>query len=113
MKKKGLALVKELIKKLSSEERRKLTDYLTEFPDSGFQSYDLREELEVLKKHGKGITGPNNDPDFHLVNLVFVRNLVSVQVLDTEVLRTVFFPDSFIEAFPKSRRGSALFAESF
>src|SRR5437764_722534 len=98
--------VKRLIKKLSAEDRQKLIPFLGDLPDSGLHSYDLREELEVLKKHGKRLTGPGGDDSFYLVNLVFVRNLVSVQVLDTEVMRTVFFPDNFIEAFPKSKHGA-------
>jgi hypothetical protein len=112
-KKKGLALVKHLIKELSPKDRAQLFSYLAEFPDSGVQSYDLREEVEYLKKHGKRVTGPNDDEDYCIVNLVFVRNLVSVQVLDTEILRAVFFPDNFIAAFPRSRRTSPLFAQKF
>lgn len=112
-KKKGLALVKHLIKELSPKDRAQIFSYLAEFPDSGVHSYDLREELETLKNYGTRITGPNDDEDYHLINLVFVRNLVSVQILDTEVLRAIFFPENFITAFPKSKRTSLLFAQKF
>lgn len=108
-----LEKVKQVISKLSPEDRRTLTMYLVDFPDSGFQSYDLREELEVLKKYGKRLTGPDNNPDYYLANLIFVRNLVSVQILGTEVLRAVFLPDNFIESFPKSNRKISMAAEDF
>lgn len=108
-----LKQVKQMIKELSSEDRQKLIPFLAEFSDSGLQSYDLREELETLKKFGTRLTGPDNDPDYYLVNLVFIRNLVSVQILDTEVLRAIFFPDNFIEVFPKSRGKISIASESF
>jgi hypothetical protein len=112
MSKVSLDKVKQMIKQLSPEDRRKIIPYLAEFPDTGLQSYDLRDELEVLQKYGKSLSGPDNDPDYYLVNLVFVRNLVSVEMLDTEVLRAVFFPDNFIEAYPKSKRGTPLMSDS-
>lgn len=112
MSKVSLDKVKKMIKQLSSEDRRKIIPYLAEFSDAGLQSYNLRDELEVLQKYGKRLTGPNNDPDYYLVNLVFVRNLVSVEMLNTEVLRAVFFPDNFIDAFTKSKRGIPLMSDS-
>lgn len=113
MPKVSLDQIKRLIMKLSTEERLTLTHYLVGLPDSGFQSYDLREELETLKKHGIRLTGPDNDDNYCLVNLVFVRNLVSVQILDTEVLRAVFLPNNFIQAFPKSKRCTPIMSENF
>lgn len=104
MSKVNLDRVKKMIKKLSTEDRQRLIPFLAELPDSDIHSYDLREELETLKTHGIRLTGPNDDPDYDLVNLVFVRNLVAVQILDTEVLLAVFFPKNFIEAFPRTKR---------
>jgi hypothetical protein len=109
----SLEKVKQMIEQLSSEDRKKLIPFLAELPDSDMHSYDLREELETLKKHGIRLTGPDNNPDYHLVNLVFVRNLVSVQILDTEVLRAVFFPDNFIKEFPRSNGKISIMSESF
>lgn len=73
MKKKGLAAVKQLIKQLSAEDRQALIPFLGELPDSGLQSYDLREELEVLKKHGTRLAAPDDDPDRYLINLVLCQ----------------------------------------
>ncbi len=112
MAKTKLEKVKRMIEQLSSEDRRTLTQSLTDFPDSGFQTYDLREELEVLNKRGRRLTGADNNLDYYLVNLVFVRNLVSVQIRDTEVLRAVFLPNNFIEAFPKFRNNISIMSES-
>jgi hypothetical protein len=112
MKRSPLEHAKRRIKKLSLEERKQLISFLGEFPDSA-SSYDPHKEIETLKKHGKRLTGPDGDDDYYLVNLVFVKNLVSVQILDTEVLRAVFFPENFIKAFPLSKRGAPLFAERF
>jgi hypothetical protein len=111
MQKNDLDRAKKLIKRLSTEDRKNILDFLTEFPDSGFQSYDLREELEVLKKHGKRHASPADDPDHYLVNLVFVRNLVSVQIHDTDVLVTMFFPDKFIEAYPMLKGAISILSE--
>jgi hypothetical protein len=111
MSKVNLNKVKRLIKQLSLEDRKKLIPFLAELPDSDIHSYDLREEFEILKKRGIRLTGPNDNPDYCLVNLVFVRNLVSVQILDTEVLRAIFLPNKFIEAFPKSKEQISITSE--
>lgn len=93
--------VKRLIKKLSAEERQAIIPYLSEFPDTGIKSFNLREELDVLKKHGTRLTSPGDNPDAYLLDLVFIRNLVSVEIRGSEILRAVFFPGNFVEAFPK------------
>src|SRR6267154_3024645 len=89
--------VKHLIKKLSAEDRQKLIPFLGELPDSGLQSYDLREEMEALKKHGVRIP-PGGSSD--LVSLVFIRDLVEVYVANRKVVHARFFPDIFAEASP-------------
>ncbi len=62
MAKTKLEKVKRMIEQLSSEDRRTLTQYLTDFPDSGFQTYDL--------STGQKITKPNEISAFGCAVLV-------------------------------------------
>lgn len=109
----NLEKVKEMIKELSTEERRQILPYLAEFPDTNIHSYDLREELETLKKYGVSAKSFNLDPENYLVDLLFIRNLVSVQIRETEIMRAMFFPDNFIEAFPKLKGFTAKWSDGF
>lgn len=97
MKRSPLEHVKHLIKKLSSEDRRQIFPYLAQLSDSGVQSYDLREEMEALKKHGT-LLPPGDGHDE--VSIVFLRDLVEVHIADRKVAHARFFPDNFVEAFP-------------
>jgi len=112
-KKKGLALVKHLIKELSPKDRAQIFPYLAEFPDSGVQSYDLREEIEYLKKHGTILESPPDDPDRFVLGLVFVRNHVLATMYGTPILHATFLPDNFIEAYPKFKGQIADLSERF
>jgi hypothetical protein len=111
MSKVSLEKVEQMIKELSAEDRQKLIPFLAELPDSGLQSCDLTEEIEAIKNHGKKVKPTQElSSDGYLVDLIFVRNIVSVQIDDTEVLLAVFRPDNFIKAFPTS--GGKLHLES-
>jgi len=98
----SLEKVKLMIKQLSPEDRKELFPYLAEFPDTGVKSCDLNEELGVIKKEWK-LEESDYDPEKHLFDMVFVRNLVSVQILGVDVLRVAFLPDNFTENFIKAQ----------
>src|ERR1700730_9700255 len=97
MKKSPLEHVKRLIKKLPAEDQQKIIAFLAELPESGVQSYDLRDEIDALKKHGVRVP-PGGSSD--LVSLVFIRDLVEVYVANRKVAHARFFPKTFAEAFP-------------
>jgi hypothetical protein len=109
-KKRGLALVKHLIKELSPDERAQLFSYLSEFPDSGVESYDLTEEIDALKKHG-AILPPEGSSDN--ISLVFIRDLVEVRLADNKIAHARFFPDSFAQGYPTFKNQIAITSEGF
>ncbi len=53
MAKVNLEKVKQMILQISSGDRKKIVPFLAELSDSGIYSYNLREELEVLKNMEK------------------------------------------------------------
>ena len=103
MKRSPLESVKHLIEKLSSEERQELIPFLASLPDSGLNSYDLREELGVIQETSKIQKPPPDATIETLFSIVIpVRNVTEIHMKDLEVLRVIYRPDHFIEAFPFS-----------
>src|SRR2546426_10129052 len=102
--------VKHLIKKLSAEDKQKIVPYLAQLSDSGVQSYDLREEIKVLEKHGT-VLPPGGSED--QVSLVFIRDLVEARVGNRKVVHARFFHDEFVEGFPHYVAGLELTASKY
>lgn len=102
--------VKRLIKKLSPEDKQQIVPYLAQFSDSGVQSYDLTEEIEALKKHGQTLP-PEGDPTG--VSLVFIRDLVEVNLGDRKIAHARFSPDDFAQAYPAFENQIAVISETF
>jgi hypothetical protein len=102
-----LAHVQRLIKKLPAADRQGLIPFLASLPDSGLQSYNLKEELDIIQD-AHPIKSPEElPPDVvpgHMFQLVIrVRNVTEIHMEGLEVLRVVFWPDRFAQAFPTSR----------
>jgi hypothetical protein len=93
--------VQRLIRELTPESRLSLTDFLASFPDSGLQSYDLSEELEIIKQAHK-IKPPQHteDSNFLFELLVPMRNVVVIAIAGHSVLHVIFRPDRFVKGFP-------------
>ncbi len=109
MKKSALEHVQRLIKKLSAEERQRLIPFLASLPDSGLKSLNSNDELDKLRRSGTVLDGLDSD----LLSIRVIQNVVSVEILDAEVLRVWFFPDNFNDAYPRSPHGIPLMSASF
>jgi len=96
MKRSPIDHVKHLIKRLTAEERREIVPYLSQFSDSGVQSYDLSGEVQALKKHGIKLP-PDGSPTE--VSIVFIKDLVEIYVADRKVVHARFFPERFAEGY--------------